>query len=88
MAYYYNFSCRVQIRRTDKLKNEAKYHHVDEYMVLVEKWYDNLEKSFPDVSRRLFLATDDPGVKQEIRARSVELFMLNKMPVIILLGST
>ena len=66
---------RVHIRRTDKLKGEAKYHHVDEYMVLVDKWYDNLEKSFPGVRRRMFLATDDLGVKQEIHTRSVELFM-------------
>ena len=62
---------RVHIRRTDKLTTTGNttYHAVEEYMVLVGKWYDELEKSFPRISRRVFLATDSPGAKQEINMK-------------------
>ena len=56
------------MRRTDKLISEAKNHSLDEYMVHVEHWYQlygNVDK------KRVFIATDDPGVFKEAREKLV-----------------
>ncbi|XP_017767403.1 PREDICTED: alpha-(1,6)-fucosyltransferase [Eufriesea mexicana] len=56
----------IHVRRTDKVGTEAAYHDIDEYMVKVEQYFDELETK-PDV-KRVFLASDDP--KAIITARS------------------
>jgi glycoprotein 6-alpha-L-fucosyltransferase len=56
----------IHVRRTDKLISEAKNHSLDEYMVHVEHWYQlygNVDK------KRVFIATDDPGVFKEAREK-------------------
>ena len=62
---------RLHIRRTDKLTSAGNntFHAVEEYMVLAEKWYEEIEKRYPRVPRRVFLATDDPSTKQEINIK-------------------
>ncbi|XP_052272764.1 alpha-(1,6)-fucosyltransferase-like isoform X3 [Dreissena polymorpha] len=57
----------VQVRRTDKLISEAKFHSVDEYMHHVVEWYDIYEKKHPGVQRKVYIATDDPGVLHEAK---------------------
>ncbi|CAG5127739.1 unnamed protein product, partial [Candidula unifasciata] len=55
----------VHVRRTDKLLSEASYHSLEEYMLHVKDYYDQLERSQPVATRRVFLATDDPTLLPE-----------------------
>ncbi|XP_008558774.1 alpha-(1,6)-fucosyltransferase [Microplitis demolitor] len=57
----------VHVRRTDKVGTEAAYHDIDEYMVKVDQYYDQLEVE-PAV-RRVFIASDDPKVITTARKR-------------------
>lgn len=57
----------VHVRRTDKVGTEAAYHDIDEYMIKVDQYFDQLETK-PDV-RRVFLASDDPKVITTARSR-------------------
>ncbi|XP_012256247.2 alpha-(1,6)-fucosyltransferase [Athalia rosae] len=50
----------VHVRRTDKVGTEAAYHDIDEYMVKVNEYYDQLD--IKPEERRVFLASDDPKV--------------------------
>lgn len=59
----------VQIRRTDKLIKEAKLHVLDEYMEIVDDYFDRLEMSVKLKKRRIFMATDEPEVINEVRLR-------------------
>lgn len=53
----------VHIRRTDKVGTEASLHTVDEYMKWVEDYYQQLETVQMVDKRRVFLASDDPKVR-------------------------
>ncbi|XP_053382375.1 alpha-(1,6)-fucosyltransferase-like isoform X2 [Mercenaria mercenaria] len=55
----------VQIRRTDKIGQEAQMHLIEEYMTHVKEWYDVYEKKDPGVRRRVYIASDDPKVFAE-----------------------
>lgn len=55
----------VHVRRTDKLKAEASFHAIEEYMAHVDDYYNLLEKRQHVDKRRIFLASDDPSVLQE-----------------------
>lgn len=57
----------IHVRRTDKVGTEAAYHDIDEYMIKVDQYFDELEVK-PDV-RRVFLASDDPKVITTARSR-------------------
>ncbi|KAL3873263.1 hypothetical protein ACJMK2_036400 [Sinanodonta woodiana] len=59
----------IHVRRTDKVNHEAGKHEVEEYMVYVEEWYDLLKKRQPVLKKRVFLASDDPDVIQEIQRK-------------------
>ncbi|KAK6755258.1 hypothetical protein RB195_013935 [Necator americanus] len=62
----------LQVRRTDKVGTEATYHSVDEYMQWTEIWFKIQEKKQArSVKRRIFVATDDPSVISEIKAKYV-----------------
>uniref|UniRef100_A0A6V7IEL6 Alpha-(1,6)-fucosyltransferase n=1 Tax=Bracon brevicornis TaxID=1563983 RepID=A0A6V7IEL6_9HYME len=50
----------IHVRRTDKIGTEASYHEIDEYMVKVDQYFDQLDVE-PTV-RRVFIASDDPKV--------------------------
>ncbi|XP_026478661.1 alpha-(1,6)-fucosyltransferase-like [Ctenocephalides felis] len=56
----------IHVRRTDKVGTEAALHKVAEYMTHVEDWYKQREMS-EKVVRRVYVATDDPTVIEEIR---------------------
>lgn len=56
----------VHIRRTDKLYKEAALHSVEEYMLHVAAYYDQLEMVQTVEKRRVFLASDDPEVKIDV----------------------
>ena len=60
------------MRRTDKLKEEASLHKLQEYMTHVDAWYDKYDMKLmrngsDKVQRRVFLATDEPGVIKEAK---------------------
>ncbi|CAN7940867.1 unnamed protein product, partial [Ixodes hexagonus] len=55
----------VHIRQTDK-SEEAAYHSVEEYMSHVEEYYSRLSLTTPVKKKRVFVATDEPKVVNEI----------------------
>eukprot|EP00057_Strongylocentrotus_purpuratus_P025195 XP_011679669.1 PREDICTED: alpha-(1,6)-fucosyltransferase-like [Strongylocentrotus purpuratus] len=61
--------CSVQVRRTDKLVQEAKFHFIEEYMLYVEEFYQELEKRQEVPVRRIFLATDEASLLEEAKKK-------------------
>ena len=61
----------VHVRRTDKLKKEASFHGVEEYMRHVAEYYQELEvrQGYPVEEKRVYLATDDPDVHAACRQK-------------------
>ncbi|KAL5009035.1 hypothetical protein ScPMuIL_014616 [Solemya velum] len=57
------------VRRTDKLAAEASYHSIDEYMIHIEEYYNQLEMREPVEKRRVYLASDDPTVLPDARQK-------------------
>ncbi|XP_045480462.1 alpha-(1,6)-fucosyltransferase isoform X3 [Harmonia axyridis] len=55
----------VHVRRTDKVGTEAALHRVDEYMVWVDEYYNQLELKQRVDKRRVYLASDEPKVIKE-----------------------
>ena len=64
----------IQVRRTDKILSEAAFHGIDEYMVHVEEWYEQLSLTQTVEQKRIFIATDEPKVIEE--AKEMSDFML------------
>lgn len=60
---------RVHVRRTDKVGTEAAFHKVDEYMKHVEDYYLTQEINGTTVERRVYIASDDPRVINEVRMK-------------------
>ncbi|EEC07543.1 hypothetical protein IscW_ISCW024355, partial [Ixodes scapularis] len=58
----------VHIRRRDK-SIEAAYHAVDEYMFHVEEFYSKLSLDKTVTTKRVFLATDEPKVMDEVERK-------------------
>ncbi|CAN7939557.1 unnamed protein product, partial [Ixodes hexagonus] len=58
----------VHIRQTDK-RREAAYHSVEEYMSHVEEYYARRSLTTPVKKKRVFVATDEPKVVNEIRKK-------------------
>ncbi|OQR71819.1 hypothetical protein BIW11_01426 [Tropilaelaps mercedesae] len=54
----------LHVRRTDKFY-EAAYHEVEEYMEHAAEYYESLGVSIP---KRVFVATDEPRVFEDLRA--------------------
>uniref|UniRef100_A0A8D8PQ04 Alpha-(1,6)-fucosyltransferase n=2 Tax=Cacopsylla melanoneura TaxID=428564 RepID=A0A8D8PQ04_9HEMI len=59
----------VHIRRSDKIGTEADAHPIEQYMQHVVEYYDQLSLRVNDVTRRVYVATDDRTVIGKIRAR-------------------
>ena len=63
----------VHIRRTDKVGDEAGYHPVEEYMKYVTEFYERVKKASSNdgenITRRVFLATDEPRVIAEAKEK-------------------
>uniref|UniRef100_A0A0N5AS11 GT23 domain-containing protein n=1 Tax=Syphacia muris TaxID=451379 RepID=A0A0N5AS11_9BILA len=58
----------IQIRRTDKVGSEAAFHALDEYVKWAEVWFRIQEKrQKKSLTRRIFIASDDPTVFSEAR---------------------
>lgn len=57
----------IHVRRTDKVGTEAAFHGIDEYMAIVEEYYNQLELSQGITQRRVYIASDDPKVILEAR---------------------
>ena len=55
-------SCRIQVRRTDKINVEAAFHSIEEYMYWVNRYYEKLKLTQTNVRKRVFIASDDPSV--------------------------
>ncbi|XP_041981189.1 alpha-(1,6)-fucosyltransferase isoform X2 [Aricia agestis] len=62
----------VHIRRTDKVGTEAAFHHIDEYMVHVRDYYEQLALTQTLDARRVYLATDDANVLDDARKKYPE----------------
>ncbi|KAK6998879.1 alpha-(1 6)-fucosyltransferase-like isoform X2 [Biomphalaria glabrata] len=62
----------VHVRRTDKINLEAAYHSLDEYMIHVKEFYDQLERRQPNITRRVYLASDDSSVLPEAKSKYPE----------------
>ncbi|KAK8740412.1 hypothetical protein OTU49_002897, partial [Cherax quadricarinatus] len=58
----------VHVRRTDKIK-EAKYYQLEEYMEQVEEYFAGLQVFNPNVTRRIYLASDEPRVFKEAKKK-------------------
>ncbi len=60
----------VHVRRGDKVRSEAKLHAIEEYIEIVDEYFD-IQVATGSVDnkakRRLFVATDDPIVIEEIQ---------------------
>ncbi|CAM9841230.1 alpha-(1,6)-fucosyltransferase [Lampetra fluviatilis] len=59
----------VHVRRTDKVGTEAAFHAIEEYMSHVEEHFELLARSAPVEVKRVYLATDDPGLLAEAKAK-------------------
>ena len=58
LALQYSF-----IRRGNKIDQPgAEYHEVEEYIEQAELWFKRYERSHQNISRRVYLASDDPKV--------------------------
>lgn len=51
--------------------SEAAYVSLEVYMEEVEDFYQELELHQPVAQRKIFLATDDPGIIPEMKKKSV-----------------
>ncbi|XP_035227197.1 alpha-(1,6)-fucosyltransferase-like [Stegodyphus dumicola] len=60
----------IHVRRTDKIGSEAQAHKLEEYMQHAEEYFQTFElTSDQKTKRRVYIATDDPGVLQECHAK-------------------
>lgn len=59
----------VHVRRTDKVGTEAAFHPIEEYMVHVEEHFQLLARRMRIDKKRVYLATDDPALLQEAKAK-------------------
>ncbi|XP_037785814.1 alpha-(1,6)-fucosyltransferase-like [Penaeus monodon] len=60
----------VQVRRTDKLRHDSRFIKLEEYMAVADDFFDDLEiRGTKVTTRRIYLATDDPQVPQEVKAK-------------------
>uniref|UniRef100_A0A1I7XK46 Alpha-(1,6)-fucosyltransferase n=1 Tax=Heterorhabditis bacteriophora TaxID=37862 RepID=A0A1I7XK46_HETBA len=60
----------LQVRRTDKVGTEADFHSIDEYIQWTEIWFKVQErKQGRNITRRVYIATDDPSVIPETRQK-------------------
>lgn len=73
--FWYCLRCRIHIRRTDKIKLEAAYHDLSEYMVHVADWFkkESMRRQRmampPLEKKRVYIASDDPTVLDDARKR-------------------
>ncbi|XP_069942069.1 alpha-(1,6)-fucosyltransferase-like [Cherax quadricarinatus] len=58
----------VHVRRTDK-RTETSYHNVEEYMEQVEEYFAGLQLLDPNVTRRIYLSSDEPKVYEEMEKK-------------------
>ncbi|XP_058450706.1 alpha-(1,6)-fucosyltransferase [Malaya genurostris] len=59
----------IHVRRTDKVGTEAAFHGIEEYMIAVDDYYDQLEMVEAVDKRRVFVASDDPKVIDEAKSK-------------------
>lgn len=59
----------MHVRRTDKVGTEAAFHGIDEYMAVVEEYYNQLELTQGVTQRRVYIASDDPKVIMEAKKK-------------------
>lgn len=62
---------RIHVRRTDKVGTEAAFHDISEYMKHAEDYYAIYQYQNPNVNftKRVYLATDEPTVFTDARAK-------------------
>ncbi|XP_039247664.2 alpha-(1,6)-fucosyltransferase-like [Styela clava] len=59
----------IHVRWGDKIRKEAEKHQVEEYMVFVKRWFEQLENSGQSVNRTVYLATETPAVVADLTTR-------------------
>lgn len=57
------------MRRTDKVGTEAAFHPIEEYMQHVEDQFQSLARHNHVDKKRVYLATDDPSLLPEAKAK-------------------
>lgn len=56
------------MRRTDKVGSEAAFHSIEEYMKHADAWFQlQALKTGTEIPKRVYLATDDPGLIEETK---------------------
>ena len=58
----------VHIRRTDKVE-ESKLFNIDQYMIKVKLFFDNLAKRKINIKRRVFVVTDEPQLINQLKSK-------------------
>lgn len=69
MKHQMTFLNRIHVRRTDKVGTEAAYHSINEYMAHVENYYSKLQINNPTLTKRVYVASDDPTVITEAQKK-------------------
>lgn len=60
----------LHVRRTDKVGTEAAFHGIEEYMKWADIYFSIQERrQNKSLQRRVFVATDDPKVVEEIKEK-------------------
>ncbi|XP_052212208.1 alpha-(1,6)-fucosyltransferase-like [Dreissena polymorpha] len=63
----------LHVRRTNKVGTEAQFHSIDKYMSYANEWFDIYQKQHPGVQKRVYLASDAPGVHHEAKQKGFPL---------------
>nr|XP_053643900.1 alpha-(1,6)-fucosyltransferase-like [Cherax quadricarinatus] len=58
----------VHVRRTNKY-TEARFYNVDDYMEQAEEYFAGLEILNPNITRRIYLASEEPKVYEEVKLK-------------------
>ena len=65
----------MHVRRGDKLSVEANKYEVEDYMGAAESWFESRESNGMEVDRRVYLATDDLHVANDIKNRCLHVLL-------------
>ncbi len=69
LTKYLSIICRVHVRRTDKIKAEAAYHSLEEYMYWVDLYYKKLSLTQKVHQKNVYLASDDHTVLPQAKKK-------------------
>lgn len=71
----------LHVRRTDKINLEAAYHSIEEYMSHVKEFYDQMDRRRSNITRRVYLATDDANVLPDAKLKYPEYTFISDITI-------